>query len=84
MVDIGARGGPVAPMRPIAPDVEGAFQAAFSPDGQRIAYLFARGGAFSRVVGLATMRTDGTDHEQLIDGAASPVRDLDWGYAPRG
>ncbi len=81
-VDIGPRGRALAPMRPTAPGLVGVHRAAFSPDGQRIAYMALRrsGGTPG---GVGVMRADGTGR-QLVAPLPRPVlEDPDWGYAPR-
>jgi Tol biopolymer transport system component len=81
-IDVGPGGRALGDMRPTAPRLAGVHRAAFSPDGQRIAYLFARrDGEWAG--GVAVMRADGTGRQVVARYPTPVLQDPDWGYAPR-
>ena len=81
-VDIGPRGRALAPMRPTASGLVGVHHAAFSADGQRIAY-FALPRAGGQNGGVGIMRADGTGRQVVVPLPRPVLEDPDWGYAPR-
>lgn len=79
---IGPRGRAIGGMRLAAPGLRNVSRAAFSPDGQRIAFLFTRWGN-TPLGGLGHMRADGTARGRLVSGQFLVLQSPDWGYAAR-
>jgi Tol biopolymer transport system component len=82
-VDLGPRGRARSGMRPTAPGLRHVSRAAFSPDGQRIAYVFLRPGK-GYVGGIGVMRSDGTARRELVSAPYLLLQHPAWGYNPRG